>query len=163
MGEKGLRTLVQAPRADASPWSAGFLWISLAVLLTYFGVVVRSSARPTFQPATSAVSAWQPGSISPFRGLASWYGAERQGRPTASGEPFDLHGLTAAHRTLPLGTWLEVRSPGTGKSVNVRVNDRGPLPTHVEIDLSYEAARQLGIAPAGVAEVEIQPVAAPGP
>ena len=95
------------------------------------------------------------------RDAAQAHGAEFRGRPTASGEPFDPSGRTAAHRTLPLGTWLTVRSPNTGRSIEVRVNDRGPIPERVEIDLSYEAARRLGIDRAGVAEVELQAVAAP--
>jgi len=95
----------------------------------------------------------------PTRGLASWYGRKRmQGRRTASGERFDRHALTAAHRTLPFGTIVEVREPRSGRTVRVRINDRGPLSRKREIDLSYAAARQLGILGAGVAQVEIRPL-----
>lgn len=79
-------------------------------------------------------------------GLAAWYGAELAGRPTANGERFDPDGLTAAHRTLPLGTWLEVTSLENGRSVVVRVNDRGPYHGKRILDLSRAAARRIGMA-----------------
>jgi rare lipoprotein A len=88
--------------------------------------------------------------------LASWYGRGFQGRPTASGEPFDMHGLTAAHRTLPFGTPVEVRNPRNGRSVVVRINDRGPHTRRRDIDLSYAAARELGIAGRGTARVDLR-------
>ncbi len=85
-------------------------------------------------------------------GLASYYGAELAGQPTASGEPFDPYGFTAAHRTLPLGTELVV-SYG-GRSVEVTVNDRGPYVGGRELDLSQGAAEYLGLTHAGVDYVE---------
>jgi rare lipoprotein A (peptidoglycan hydrolase) len=90
------------------------------------------------------------------RTLASWYGRGFQGRPTASGEPFDMHGYTAAHRTLPFGTPVEVRNPRNGRAVVVRINDRGPHSRRREIDLSYAAAAELGIARRGTARVELR-------
>ena len=90
------------------------------------------------------------------RGVASWYGPEFHGRRTASGERFDMYALTAAHRTLPLSTEVEVRNPRNGKSVVVRVNDRGPFRGNRIIDLSYSAARALGLVRSGVGVVEIQ-------
>ncbi|MGH9362460.1 MAG: septal ring lytic transglycosylase RlpA family protein [Thermoanaerobaculia bacterium] len=90
------------------------------------------------------------------RGLASWYGRGFQGRPTASGELFDMHGFTAAHRTLPFGTPVEVRNPRNGRAVVVRINDRGPHSRRREIDLSYAAAAELGIARRGTASVELR-------
>ncbi|HVF58729.1 MAG TPA: septal ring lytic transglycosylase RlpA family protein [Thermoanaerobaculia bacterium] len=89
-------------------------------------------------------------------GVASWYGRDFHGRSTASGEPFDMHGLTAAHRTLPFGTPVEVRNPANGRSVVVRINDRGPHTRRRLIDLSYAAARDLGIAARGTAPVELR-------
>ena len=89
-------------------------------------------------------------------GVASWYGRDFHGRPTASGERFDMHGLTAAHRTLPFGTPVEVRNPANGRSVVVRINDRGPHTRRRLIDLSYAAARDLGIAARGTAPVELR-------
>jgi rare lipoprotein A len=91
-------------------------------------------------------------------GLASWYGGAFQGRRTASGEIFDMNLLTAAHRTLPLGTLLLVTDSENGRSVTVTVNDRGPFIAGRIIDLSYAAARQLGIVSQGVADVRIESV-----
>jgi rare lipoprotein A len=88
-------------------------------------------------------------------GQASWYGKAHQGKLTASGERFDMHALTAAHRTLPFGTIVRVKHLKSGKSVNVRINDRGPFRTGRIIDLSYEAARRLGIVSRGAARVEL--------
>lgn len=95
------------------------------------------------------------GAALPGQGIASWYGKNFQGHKTASGEKFDMHQLTAAHRTLPFGTLVKVRDVATGKTVTVRINDRGPFAKSRIIDLSYEAARQLGILGKGEAEVEI--------
>lgn len=87
------------------------------------------------------------------RGVASWYGRQFQGRRTASGEPFDRHALTAAHKTLPFGTWVRVRHLGTGQEVVVRINDRGPFAKGRIIDLSKAAAAKLGTKNAGVGKV----------
>lgn len=76
---------------------------------------------------------------------ATWYGHELAGNRTASGERFNPNGLTAAHRTLPFGTCLRVSNPKTGRSVAVRVNDRGPFTKGVSLDLSYGAARAIGM------------------
>ncbi len=83
------------------------------------------------------------------RGIASWYGAELHNRRTASGERFNMNDLTAAHRTLPFGTKLCAHSPSTGKSVIVRINDRGPFAKDRIIDFSKAAAQALGILHAG--------------
>ena len=88
-------------------------------------------------------------------GKASWYGAFHHGRPTASGEPFDMNALTAAHRTLPLGTRLRVTNLTNGRSVDVRVNDRGPAIRGRIIDLSRGAAAALDAVAAGVFPVEL--------
>ena len=88
-------------------------------------------------------------------GQASWYGKAHQGQRTASGERFDMRALTAAHRTLPFGTIVRVTNLGNSRSVNVRINDRGPFRRGRIIDLSYEAAKKLGIAARGTALVEI--------
>jgi len=76
---------------------------------------------------------------------ATWYGAEHAGNRTASGERFNPNGLTAAHRTLPFGTCLRVSNPKTGRSVAVRINDRGPFTKGVSLDLSHGAARAIGM------------------
>jgi rare lipoprotein A len=89
-------------------------------------------------------------------GHASWYGQEFAQRPTASGEPFDPNGMTAAHRTLPLGSRLRVTNLHNGRTVEVTITDRGPFRPHREIDLSYGAARALGMVRRGVARVAIE-------
>ena len=76
---------------------------------------------------------------------ATWYGHELAGNRTASGEKFNPNGLTAAHRSLPFGTCLRVGNPKTGRTVSVRVNDRGPFTKGVSLDLSYGAARAIGM------------------
>lgn len=86
---------------------------------------------------------------------ASWYGPGFHGRPTASGEIFDQNVLTAAHRSLPFGTLVLVRNPANGKSVLVRINDRGPYVPGRSIDLSRAAARAIGMEETGVADVEL--------
>jgi rare lipoprotein A len=90
------------------------------------------------------------------RGVASWYGQKFQGRRTASGELFSLYGLTAAHRTLPIPSYVRVRHVASGKEVIVRVNDRGPFHSARVLDLSYAAAMKLGIVSMGSAEVELE-------
>jgi rare lipoprotein A len=87
--------------------------------------------------------------------VASWYGEWHHGRLTASGEPFDIDALTAAHRSLPLGACVEVQHLGNGRRVFVRVNDRGPYVPGRTIDLSQRAADELGMLGRGVARVRI--------
>ena len=88
-------------------------------------------------------------------GLASWYGRKFHGRPTASGEIYDMYAMTAAHRTMPLPSYALVRNPANGREVVVRVNDRGPFHADRVIDLSYTAALKLGVL-RGVAPVEVR-------
>ncbi|MDE2370783.1 MAG: septal ring lytic transglycosylase RlpA family protein, partial [Burkholderiales bacterium] len=89
------------------------------------------------------------------RGGASWYGRRFDGQPTASGEIYDMYAMTAAHRTLPIPSYVRVRNPANGREVVVRVNDRGPFAAGRIIDLSYTAAAKLGLL-GGVAPVEIE-------
>ena len=95
------------------------------------------------------------------RGVASWYGRPFHGRPTSSGEMYDMHEMTAAHTTLPLPTWVEVTNLSNGKRIVVKVNDRGPFVADRVIDLSYAAASALDIVRNGTARVEIHAVAEP--
>ena len=90
-----------------------------------------------------------------MNGRASWYGKQHHGRITASGETFDMYGLTAAHAALPLGTRLLVTNVANGRAVVVRVNDRGPVRGDRVLDLSYGAARALHAVEAGVIEVRL--------
>lgn len=91
-------------------------------------------------------------------GIASWYGRPFHGRRTANGERFDMHAMTAAHKTLPFGSLVLVRNPANERQVVVRINDRGPFRRGRIIDLSQAAARALGIA--GLAPVELRPATA---
>jgi rare lipoprotein A len=113
---------------------------------------VRSTLAP--QPATHRET--MPVDVSQYRetGEASFYGKEFNGRQTSSGERFDMHALTAAHRTLPFGTRVRVTNLANGKSVIVRVNDRGPHVRARIIDLSYGAAHEIGIS--GTARVTLE-------
>ncbi len=88
-------------------------------------------------------------------GIASYYGKALHGRKTSSGERFDMYKMTCAHRTLPFGTILNVRDIKTGRSVQVRVTDRGPFGRGRIVDLSLAAARELGIESRGIAQVEV--------
>ncbi len=92
------------------------------------------------------------------RGIASWYGKKFHNAKTAIGETYDMYAMTAAHPTLPLPSYARVTSVATGKSVIVRVNDRGPFHAGRVIDLSYAAAHRLGIAQQGSGEVEVESV-----
>ena len=94
-------------------------------------------------------------------GTASWYGRQFHGRKTASGETFDMNAMTAAHRSLPLNCYIRVTNRNNGKSVVVKVNDRGPFHGNRVVDLSYGAAKKLGITNAGVGNVSIERVAGP--
>lgn len=122
----------------------------LPILLV--AVVLAGACAQRKAPSSS------PASIEKHRaetGKASWYGKAHQGKRTASGERFDMHALTAAHRTLPFGTIVRVTDLKNGRSVNVRINDRGPFHHDRIIDLSYEAARKLGFVERGTARVEV--------
>jgi rare lipoprotein A len=130
--------------------------LSLALLV---GACARSRHESAVPPPTAPVA---PAAIAPQRepravatGTASWYGRPHHGRRTASGEPFDMNALTAAHRTLPLGTRVRVTNLDNGRVVEVRINDRGPTRTDRIIDLSYGAARALGAVGDGVFPVRI--------
>ncbi len=90
-----------------------------------------------------------------LHGIASWYGPSFHGKPSASGEPYDMWALTAAHQTLPFGTWVQVKKVSTGQTVQVRINDLGPFIKGRIIDLSYAAARKLGMIGEGTAEVSL--------
>ncbi|UCH80873.1 MAG: septal ring lytic transglycosylase RlpA family protein [Nitrospiraceae bacterium] len=88
--------------------------------------------------------------------VASWYGKKFNGRPTASGKRFDMYAMTCAHKTFKFGTKLRVTNPDNNKSVIVTVNDRGPFIRGRDLDLSYGAAKKIGIVKKGVAKVKIE-------
>jgi|SRR5579863_647719 len=93
-------------------------------------------------------------------GTASWYGSDFMGRATASGEPYNMYDLTAAHPTLPLGTWVRVTNLHNGRRVYVRINDRGPIIPGRIIDLSYSAAQTLRFTGKGLEHVRLDLVSA---
>ena len=134
-----------------------------AVLLLSCGGAQRPSPAPepsasaSAQPAEAAPAAEAPNGKAPDQaGLATWYGAALAGHKTTSGERFNPNAMTAAHRKLPLGTWVDVRCVDTGRTVRVRINDRGPWGDDRKIiDLSRAAADQLGFRRRGVARVEL--------
>lgn len=126
------------------------LGLALASLVLSGCAATRPGSPSMPQSPTTA----HPDAGKRIAGLASWYGRQHQGRRTASGEAYDMNKLTAAHRTFPFGTRLRVTNIENGRSVVVRVNDRGP---HVDgriLDLSHQAATTLGMIDAGVARVE---------
>jgi len=98
--------------------------------------------------------------VQPFRqrGLASWYGKRFHGQKTSSGEPYDMYAMSAAHTTLPIPSYARVTRVATGRSVVVRINDRGPFHAGRVIDLSYAAAFRLGIIAVGSGEVEVEAI-----
>ncbi|MGH7866343.1 MAG: septal ring lytic transglycosylase RlpA family protein, partial [Candidatus Dormibacteraceae bacterium] len=127
---------------------------SLAVLLSIASLGAGAASGPSLEAAkvtkpwvtvtaekTNGQKTLKPKSKAYQVGTASWYGEYFQGKPTASGEPYDMHDLTAAHPTLPLGTFVKVTNLRNGKAVVVRINDRGPVVDGRIIDLSSNAAR----------------------
>lgn len=118
----------------------------------------RAAGMPDAEPPSSsdpAPSALLAGEVPKEwqRGQASWYGPRFHGRLTASGERYDMHALTAAHRSLPFGTWVRVHSLVNGREVDVRINDRGPFTRGRVIDLSHAAAEALDMKGLGVKDV----------
>jgi rare lipoprotein A len=162
-----------------SKWAGRSRWfwvgagaISLAAaatVFTYSTLTVQADtplARPaaTLPPAAplaslSAASSKPKIQMIGLKGLATWYGSVLDGHRTADGERFDMFSMTAAHKTLPFGTLVRVTNTSTGKSVDVRINDRGVLPGDHVIDLSYGAAKHLDILKTGVANVELEVLA----
>lgn len=119
---------------------------------------VASRPRAALPPSKPRPPTPQPGTFEQT-GEASWYGRQHHGKPTASGETYDMHKLTAAHPTLPLGTRILVTNLDNGRTVEVRVNDRGPFVSGRVLDLSYAAARKLGAIGDGIIPVGLKVVA----
>jgi rare lipoprotein A len=103
-----------------------------------------------------ALSGCGKGPTHTLQGTASWYGHPHHGRLTASGQPFNMYALTAAHRTLPMGTRLRVTNLTNRRSVVVTITDRGPFVHKRVIDLSYAAAREIGMVGPGLAPVALE-------
>jgi rare lipoprotein A len=129
------------------------LCLSLSVFLSLHPVPLAADQAP--QGSSSQVVAFSEPAWAQH-GIASWYGPGFHGRRTANGEIFNQYALTAGHRTLPLGAWVAVKNLKNGKSVAVRINDRGPYIKKRVIDLSYSAGRFLDIIKPGKAPVEVK-------
>jgi rare lipoprotein A len=130
------------------------VWIVCLLGVSACAARAPEPAPPPAQPPAQTTAAEQPSFTQ--TGLASWYGAAHQGHKTASGERFDQAVMTAAHMTLPLGTLVRVTSVDTGKSVKVRINDRGPHAHGRIIDLSAEAAAELNLRQDGDGPVKLE-------
>lgn len=126
--------------------------VALTSLILVAGCAHRQAAAPAPRPAAPAPPVEEGWSE---RGLASWYGEPYHGRRTASGEIYDMHQLTAAHKSLPFGSMVRVKRRDSGADVTVRVNDRGPFIEGRIIDLSYAAAKKIALDVDGVARVKI--------
>ncbi len=131
--------------------SLKFTFLAIAFLFESCTSAVRYSTQDTSFKNSEKVQI----------GVASYYGEEFHGRPTTSGEPYNMNDLTAAHPTLPIGTLVKVTNLANNKSVIVRVNDRGPFKKNRIIDVSYEAAKQLGFLNDGTALVKIEVIKFP--
>ena len=128
--------------------------------------VSTTSTRADAPPAPAGPATLAQGTTAPEDakevGVATWYGSELAGHKTANGERFDPAAMTAAHRKLPFGTWVEVRRVETGRTVRVRINDRGPWgDARKVIDLSRHAAEVLGMVKEGAVKVEVRVVRGP--
>ncbi len=117
--------------------------------LSLLALLLTSCATPRLGPR-----AWE--GVSGEEGLASWYGHPYHGRRTSNGEVYDMYQVSAAHREIPLGSWVEVVNLSNGRSLTVRINDRGPFVDGRIIDLSYAAASLLGVTGPGVAPVRVR-------
>jgi rare lipoprotein A len=146
---------------------------SLSAILTVFGLAVAMStqaqtpAAPAAAPAATATPAPAPApapvaapaaTMAGMDGLAAYYSDRLNGRKTASGQVFDQQKLTAAHQTLPFGTMVKVTNTKNGRSVVVRINDRGPTQAGRVIDLSHAAASKLGMLRSGLVPVKLEVV-----
>jgi rare lipoprotein A len=146
-------------RAGAIHWRREWMRTLLQCLLVT-SLIVSCTSRPAAPPPTAPYPA---PSLGVQYGLASWYGRERHGRRTASGEIFDSTQLVAAHRTAPFGTYALVTNLTNGRTVQVRINDRGPAVAGRVVDLSYAAAHQLDMVHVGITRVKIEFLAIPQP
>lgn len=123
-----------------------YLSLFMLFVLTTFSITF-ANAKPTIGQT--------------YSGSASYYGARHHGNKTASGERFNMYGLTAAHRSLPLGCKIRVTNPSNGKSVILKVNDRGPFHGNRILDVSQGAAKQLGFIKQGLAKIDIEVLSIP--
>ncbi len=141
--------------------------LALAFMVASLGAaqgpnISEATPAPNRSVPTTTQSRKQAGKQKPYQvGTASWYGQDFEGKPTASGEPYDMYDMTAAHLTLPLGSYVKVTNLHNGRSVVVRVNDRGPIVPGRIIDVSYGAAQALHFRAQGLQRVRLDLVQAP--
>lgn len=129
------------------------IFLSLTACAVY-DVAVRHWPEDTTPESTTTPVPTEV--VDTFEGIASWYGPKFHGKKTASGEVFDMYDLTAAHNTLPMGTLCVVTNKNTDESVTIRINDRGPFVKDRVIDLSYAAAKVIGMIETGTAPVYVE-------
>jgi len=153
-----LRTRIVCPEKPSRGRGAAFVWVSGFALAAYLGTAVAAGHQEGLWGIDDAAIPEDAGSTLSMVTRASWYGPDFHGLPTASGEPFDMNNLTAAHKTLPLGSRVLVRNLKNNQTVVVRINDRGPYIHGRDIDLSFGAAQVLGMVRPGVVPVEITPL-----
>ncbi len=125
------------------------------VLLVLVAAAISCARRKSVRTPVAPL----PGSVE--YGMASWYGYPYHGRRSASGEIYDMEKLTAAHRTLPFGAWVEIENLSNGRKVQVRINDRGPFVEGRIIDLSHAAADRIDMLRAGIAKVRLEVIEPP--
>jgi rare lipoprotein A len=141
--------------------------LALAFLIASLGAaqgpnISEATPAPNSSVQTKSRVRNQTDELRPYQvGTASWYGENFQGKPTASGEPYDMHDMTAAHLTLPMGSYVRVTNLRNGRSVVVRVNDRGPIVPGRIIDVSYGAAQALQFRQRGLQRVRLDVVGGP--
>ncbi len=136
--------------------SSGAAWRITLLLLSALTCLQFLVACGGLQPRSASFPGYPIGFVE--RGVASWYGPGFHGNKTANGERYDMHQLTAAHRTLPLGSIAVVRSLSTGRKITVRVNDRGPFARGRILDLSLAGAQALGMTGLGTDQIELRVV-----
>jgi rare lipoprotein A len=136
-------------RGPQSCWSRSLVLLFAPIFVTILAAC-GGAPKPVYFPG------YPVGFID--RGVASWYGPGFHGNKTANGERYDMHQLTAAHRTLPLGSIAVVRSMSTGRQVTVRINDRGPFARGRVLDLSFAGAKALGMTGSGTDQIELRVV-----
>lgn len=166
-----MRSASASPRPVPRPWAVLVLVLALAALLLSSGCAVFRPAPPTAgkaprgtqKPYTIRGVTYYPLSSAGNyveEGLASWYGPDFHGNPTSCGELYDMYKMTAAHKVLPMHTMLVVTNLENGRTVTVRVNDRGPFVSGRVIDMSLAGAKELGFHGKGTARVRLETLGA---
>jgi rare lipoprotein A len=157
------------PRVETHGYLPSWFFLFLGVLVFFFFGCAAPVKKPPTKPGHPAPykigRAWyQPMKHARGfrqRGIASWYGKDFHGRKTANGETYNMYGISAAHKTLPLGTYVKVYNLRNDKTIVVRINDRGPFVRGRIIDLSYGAAKEMGLVGPGTAPVKIVALGTP--